>query len=141
MMSAEVDPEGKQAGVSQRRGSSPCPALLLALEGLLSLQLFHQSNGDLLLSRVRFGGGDGSRHAEIPGVVNGNSAPDGATVSWWTPHGLSSCRAMVSGACRRMSGLKLQVFVEVRHNPHAEFADNSQHPQSQVRLIHPEAYL
>ena len=78
MMSAEVDPEGKQAGVSQRRGSSPRPTLLLALEGLLSLQLFHQGNGDLLLSRVRFGGGDGSRHAEIPGVVNGNSAPDGS---------------------------------------------------------------
>lgn len=44
----------------------PCPGLLFALKGPLSFQLFHESNGDLLLSRVRFGGGDGSRHAKIP---------------------------------------------------------------------------
>jgi hypothetical protein len=43
----------------------------------LSLQLLHKSNGDLLFSRVRFGGGDGSRHPEIPRAVDRNSAPDG----------------------------------------------------------------
>jgi len=69
MKSAEVERRRKNERWSGRE-NPPCPGLLFALEGLLSPQLFHESNGDLLFSRVRFGGGDGSRHPEIPRVVD-----------------------------------------------------------------------
>lgn len=74
------------AGVEEREGgskygressgeNSPCPSLLFVLEGLLPLQLFHKSDGDLLFPRVRFSGGNGSRHPEIPRMVDRDSAP------------------------------------------------------------------
>ena len=96
-MSAKVDRRGK-SGQQSGGENSPCPSLLFGLEGLLSPQLFHKSNGDLLFSRVRFGGGDGSRHPKIPRAVDNDSAPDESDARFVTPHGLSSCRAMVLGS-------------------------------------------
>ena len=99
MMSAEVERRGK-SGRESNRENSPCPGLSLAFEGLLSLQLFHKSNGDLLFSRVRFGGRDGSGHPKIPRV---DSVPDEKDVQSVKPHSLSPCKAMAlgsAGGCR-----------------------------------------
>ena len=102
MKSAEVERRRKNERRSGRE-NPPCSGLLFALEGLLSPQFFHKSNGDLLFFRVRFGGGDGSRHPEIPRVVDKDSAPDEGDVEFVTPHGLSSCKAIAlgsAGGCR-----------------------------------------
>ena len=98
-MSMEVERREK-SGRQSGRENSPRPGLLFALKGLLSPQLFHKSNGNLLFSRVRFGGCDGSRHPKIPRAVDKDSAVDKSDVQFVTPHGLSSCKAIASGSVR-----------------------------------------
>jgi hypothetical protein len=101
-MSVEVERRGK-SGRRSNRENLPCPGFLFALKSILSPQLFHKSNGDILFSWVRFGGGDGSRHPKIPIAVDKGSGPDKSDAQFVTPHGLSSWKAIAlgsAGGCR-----------------------------------------
>jgi len=127
VMSAGVN----RSGTSERQsngGNSPRPSLLVALKGLLSLQLFHKGNGNLLFSWVRLGGGDGSRHAEVPRVVDGDSVQDQGDTRTVTPHGLSSCKAMALGSARGCWVYSYKYLWRFTHNRHTEFADGMRAP-------------
>ena len=132
MMSAEVDRWGEASG---RESTEGVPHRVLASCSLSKVFCLFSSSIRVTVTSFSFGfdsavvmGRVTPRYLGVGGAEIQHRTK--ATVSWWFPHGLSSCKAMALGFRRRMSGLKLQVFVEVQTQPTRGVCRYAGHPQT-----------